>query len=82
MQKFSFTILKQHHHYSITNFFQAEANSAALKNGPRHSLNSNTEEKKPMIGGRKRNTDRTTRLLIVILVLFLIAEFPIVRRLE
>ena len=60
--------------------FQVEANSMKLKNGPRHSLN--TEDNKPMVGGRKRNTDRTTRLLIVILVLFLIAEFPIVRRLE
>ena len=57
-------------------FLWAEAQSSKLKNGLRRSLNS--EENKPIVSGRKRNTDRTTRLLIVILVLFLIAEFPIV----
>jgi len=59
----------------IRAMYQAEANSVKLKNGPRYSLN--TEENQPKMNGRKRNTDRTTRLLIVILVLFLIAEFPI-----
>jgi len=59
----------------IRAMYQVEANSNKLKNGPRRSLN--TEENKPIVSGRKRHTDRTTRLLIVILVLFLIAEFPI-----
>ena len=66
---------------------QAEEKSCKLKNGnqlktghQRHSLN--TEEMKPSVRGRKRTTDRTTRLLIVILVLFLIAEFPMVATFE
>ena len=56
---------------------QAEEKSAALRRGP--SQQSYTEgEKKPIIRGM-RNTDRTTRLLVVILGLFIIAEFPQVR---
>ena len=48
---------------------QAEDKSAKLREG--------SIQQRRTIGG-KRNTDRTTRLLIVILVLFLIAEFPLV----
>ena len=53
---------------------QAEEKSAALRRGPsQHSYNEG--EKKPILRGM-RNTDRTTRLLVVILGLFIIAEFP------
>ena len=53
---------------------QAEEKSAALRRGPSHH-SYNEGEKKPILRGM-RNTDRTTRLLVVILGLFIIAEFP------
>ena len=55
---------------------QADENSANLRRG-QSQQRCTEEEKRPIIRGN-RNTDRTTRLLVVILVLFLIAEFPLV----
>ena len=48
---------------------QAEKKSSKLRGA---SSNQNCSEEE----GGKRNTDRTTRLLVTILVLFLIAEVP------
>lgn len=54
--------------------FQAEEQSSKLKAG----RDGRQEARQGNIESRQRNTDRTTKLLIVILVLFLIAEFPLV----
>ena len=54
--------------------FQAEEQSSKLKAG----RDGRQEARQGNIESRQRNTNRTTKLLIVILVLFLIAEFPLV----
>jgi len=53
--------------------FQADEQSSKLKAG----RDGRQEARQGNIESRQRNTDRTTKLLIVILVLFLIAEFPL-----
>jgi hypothetical protein len=63
---------KVHH----LHFSQVEESSARLKRGSQHE-SCTEEEKRPMMG-KQRNTDRTTRLLVMILVLFIVAELPVV----
>ena len=60
--------------FSSSHLHQVEELSNKLK-GHRNSL---TTETKPSSRIRRRNTDRTTWLFTVILILFLLAEFPIV----
>jgi len=61
----------------IRAMYQAEAQSSKLKAVGRQRRSIHSDEEKPIVSGRKKSTDRTTRLLIVILLLFLCAEFPI-----
>ena len=58
--------------------FKAEARSAALSSTRRQSCTSGSALQRRSSMRRARNTDRTTRLLIALLGLFLIAETPMV----
>ncbi|XP_040569528.1 G-protein coupled receptor dmsr-1 [Lepeophtheirus salmonis] len=69
----------------IKALYKAEERSARLKNRVQLSANNNSTKVTisngsrrvaGSINSRKRSTDRTTRLLVVILILFLLTEFP------
>ena len=60
-------------HQSFDKKLQAEEQSSKLKAGREGRLEGTSGT------ARHRLTDRTTKLLIVILILFLIAEFPLVQ---
>ncbi|XP_023346816.1 sex peptide receptor isoform X2 [Eurytemora carolleeae] len=62
----------------IRALYQAEEHSKRMKNGNTENKKSTSTNTVPdnKVSKRRKHTNRTTRLLIVILILFLLTEFP------